>query len=121
MGSLIIKEVVNELLSKGLDKAKVLLLAGIRSVPINYVLVNIRSPLSLAQRLTLSAISAGGVGVLVNVDRVAEQLRSRGHQGVQVRGLADSGWALQRKQHKPGDCTHVLSCGLSDAVKIGFG
>lgn len=30
MGSLIIKEVVNELLSKGLDKAKVLLLAGLR-------------------------------------------------------------------------------------------
>lgn len=30
MGSLIIKEVVNELLSKGLDKAKVLLLAGAR-------------------------------------------------------------------------------------------
>lgn len=36
MGSLIIKEVVNELLSKGLDKAKVLLLAGVRSVLINY-------------------------------------------------------------------------------------
>lgn len=30
MGSLIIEEVVNELLSKGLDKAKVLLLAGVR-------------------------------------------------------------------------------------------
>lgn len=32
MGSLIIKEVVNELLTKGLDNAKVLLLAGSRSV-----------------------------------------------------------------------------------------
>lgn len=32
MGSLIIKEVVKELLTKGLDKAKVLLLAGSRSV-----------------------------------------------------------------------------------------
>lgn len=31
MGSLIIKEVVNELLMKGLDNAKVLLLAGSRS------------------------------------------------------------------------------------------
>ena len=30
MGSLIIKEVVNELLMKGLDKAKVLLVAGRR-------------------------------------------------------------------------------------------
>uniref|UniRef100_H2U3J2 Notum, palmitoleoyl-protein carboxylesterase n=1 Tax=Takifugu rubripes TaxID=31033 RepID=H2U3J2_TAKRU len=93
MGSLIIKEVVNELLSKGLDKAKVLLLAG---------------------------ISAGGVGVLVNVDRVEEQLRSQGHQGVQVRGLSDSGWILQTEQYKQGDCTHVLSCGPNDMVKIGF-
>lgn len=32
MGSLIIREVVNELLTKGLDSAKVLLLAGSRSV-----------------------------------------------------------------------------------------
>lgn len=32
MGSLIIREVVNELLTKGLDNAKVLLLAGSRSV-----------------------------------------------------------------------------------------
>lgn len=35
MGSLIIKEVVNELLTKGLDKAKVLLLAGSRSVKVS--------------------------------------------------------------------------------------
>lgn len=75
----------------------------------------------MTDRLTLSAISAGGIGVLVNVDHVAEQLRSQGHQGVQVRGLADSGWALQRKQYKPGDCTHVLSCGISHVVKTGFG
>lgn len=34
MGSLIIKEVVNKLLTKGLDKAKVLLLAGSRSVTV---------------------------------------------------------------------------------------
>lgn len=37
MGSLIIKEVVNELLTKGLDKAKVLLLAGSRSVKVSCV------------------------------------------------------------------------------------
>lgn len=32
MGSLIVKEVVNELLTKGLEKAEILLLAGSRSV-----------------------------------------------------------------------------------------
>ncbi|KAG9340475.1 hypothetical protein JZ751_021588 [Albula glossodonta] len=35
---------------------------------------------------------AGGTGVLLNVDRVAEQLEGLGHMGVQVRGLSDSGW-----------------------------
>ncbi|CAG06023.1 unnamed protein product, partial [Tetraodon nigroviridis] len=92
MGALIIKEVVKELLLKGLDKAKVLLLAG---------------------------VSAGGIGVLVNVDQVAEQLRSQGHRGVQVRGLSDSGWFLERGQYKPGDCAVVQSCGLIDAAQLG--
>lgn len=35
MGSLIIKEVVNELLTKGLENAKVLLLAGSRLVQLH--------------------------------------------------------------------------------------
>lgn len=68
----------------------------------------------------LASFSAGGIGVLLNVDHVEEQLRSQGHQGVQVRGLSDSGWVLERKQYKPGDCTHVQSCGPTDAVKLGF-
>uniref|UniRef100_A0A3Q4AYU2 Notum, palmitoleoyl-protein carboxylesterase n=1 Tax=Mola mola TaxID=94237 RepID=A0A3Q4AYU2_MOLML len=90
MGSLIIREVVNELLTKGLDKAQVLLLAG---------------------------SSSGGIGVLVNVDHVAQQLESQGHRGVQVRGLSDSGWVVERKKYKFGDCTDILNCGPISLVK----
>ncbi|KAK1886384.1 Palmitoleoyl-protein carboxylesterase notum1a [Dissostichus eleginoides] len=93
MGSLIIKEVVNELLTKGLDNAKVLLLAG---------------------------SSAGGTGVLLNVDRVAEQLESLGHGGVQVRGLADSGWFLDNKQYKITACLDTISCAPTEAIKRGI-
>ncbi|XP_042287270.1 inactive palmitoleoyl-protein carboxylesterase notum1b isoform X2 [Thunnus albacares] len=93
MGSLIIKEVVNELLTKGLDNAKVLLLAG---------------------------SSAGGTGVLLNVDHVAEQLESQGHRGVQVRGLADSGWFLDNKQYKFTDCLDTISCAPTEAIKRGI-
>lgn len=75
----------------------------------------------MRDRFTLPAISAGGTGVLVNVDHVEEQLRSQGHQGVQVRGLSDSGWILHREQYKQGDCTDVLSCGPIEAAKISFG
>ncbi|TNM85448.1 hypothetical protein fugu_007719 [Takifugu bimaculatus] len=90
LGALIIKEVVKELLSKGLDQAEVLILTG---------------------------SSAGAIGVLVNVDHVAEQLQTLGHQAVQVRGLSDSGWILDRKNYKFGDCLHVLNCGPIDSVK----
>ncbi|XP_068448598.1 inactive palmitoleoyl-protein carboxylesterase notum1b isoform X2 [Clinocottus analis] len=93
MGSLIIKEVVNELLTKGLDNAKVLLLAG---------------------------SSAGGTGVLLNVDQVAAQLDSQGHRGVQVRGLADSGWFLDNKQYKFTDCLDPISCAPTEAIKRGI-
>ncbi|XP_053712558.1 palmitoleoyl-protein carboxylesterase notum1a-like [Synchiropus splendidus] len=92
MGSLIIKEVVKELLSKGLDHAKVLLLAG---------------------------SSAGGTGVLLNVDQVAKQLEVQGHTGVQVRGLVDSGWFLDNKQYKYSDCLDPISCAPTEAIKRG--
>lgn len=135
MGSLIIKEVVNELLSKGLDKAKVLILAGLRWVLTNYFLINLDPPWVCGRgnqprdnsrpsqqqlSLALSVISAGGIGVLVNLDHVDEQLRSLGHRGVQVRGLSDSGWFLETKQYKAGDCTHVYSCGPIKAAKLAF-
>uniref|UniRef100_A0A8C7K0I1 Notum, palmitoleoyl-protein carboxylesterase n=1 Tax=Oncorhynchus kisutch TaxID=8019 RepID=A0A8C7K0I1_ONCKI len=93
MGSVIIKEVVNELLTKGLDSAKVLLLAG---------------------------SSAGGTGVLLNVDRVAEHLESRGQGEIQVRGLADSGWFLDNKQYRSTDCHSTISCDPTEAIRRGI-
>uniref|UniRef100_A0A3Q3B859 Notum, palmitoleoyl-protein carboxylesterase n=1 Tax=Kryptolebias marmoratus TaxID=37003 RepID=A0A3Q3B859_KRYMA len=93
MGSLIVKEVVNELLTKGLQNAKVLLLAG---------------------------SSAGGTGVLLNVDHVAEHLESEGHSGVQVRGVVDSGWFLDNKQYKLTDCLDTISCAPTEAIKRGI-
>ncbi|KAM3864935.1 inactive palmitoleoyl-protein carboxylesterase notum1b [Diretmus argenteus] len=93
MGSVIIKEVVNELLTKGLDNAKVLLLAG---------------------------TSAGGIGVLLNVDHVAQQLEAQGYPGVQVRGLADSGWFLDNKQYRLTDCMDTMTCAPTEAIKRGI-
>ncbi|XP_048871491.1 inactive palmitoleoyl-protein carboxylesterase notum1b [Brienomyrus brachyistius] len=93
MGSLIIKEVVKELLTKGLEGAKLLLLAG---------------------------SSAGGTGVLLNVDRVAEQLEELGHTGIQVRGLSDSGWFLDNKQYRCTDCSDPISCPPTEAIRRGI-
>ncbi|KAK2504114.1 hypothetical protein MC885_011182 [Smutsia gigantea] len=93
MGTLIIQEVVRELLGKGLSGAKVLLLAG---------------------------SSAGGTGVLLNVDRVAEQLQELGYPAVQVRGLADSGWFLDNKQYRGTDCIDTITCAPTEAIRRGI-
>ncbi|XP_059989467.1 palmitoleoyl-protein carboxylesterase NOTUM isoform X2 [Lagenorhynchus albirostris] len=93
MGALIIQEVVRELLGKGLSGAKVLLLAG---------------------------SSAGGTGVLLNVDRVAEQLEELGYPAIQVRGLADSGWFLDNKQYRRTDCIDTITCAPTEAIRRGI-
>ncbi|KAH0629418.1 hypothetical protein JD844_011479 [Phrynosoma platyrhinos] len=93
MGALIIQEVVKELVGKGLGNAKVLLLAG---------------------------SSAGGTGVLLNVDRVAEQLEQMGYPGIQVRGLADSGWFLDNKQYRRTDCIDTITCAPTEAIRRGI-
>uniref|UniRef100_A0A8C4LA51 Notum, palmitoleoyl-protein carboxylesterase n=1 Tax=Equus asinus TaxID=9793 RepID=A0A8C4LA51_EQUAS len=93
MGALIIREVVQELLGRGLNGAKVLLLAG---------------------------SSAGGTGVLLNVDRVAEQLEELGYPAIQVRGLADSGWFLDNKQYRRTDCIDTITCAPTEAIRRGI-
>ncbi|XP_012410336.1 palmitoleoyl-protein carboxylesterase NOTUM [Trichechus manatus latirostris] len=64
--------------------------------------------------------SAGGIGVLLNVDRVAEQLEELGYPAIQVRGLVDSGWFLDNKQYRPTDCIDTVACAPTEAVRRGI-
>lgn len=66
LGTRILDRVIEELLSEGLSIARHLLLAG---------------------------SSAGGIGVILNLDRIAKNLKMAGFN-VHVRGLTDSGWYL---------------------------
>lgn len=109
-GKQIIEQVIIDLLSKGLYNAKSLLFSG---------------------------SSAGAVGVLINLDRVADLLRSLGST-VSVRGIADSGWFLDNEPFdfnsiidKPGgqkagrskktsECTDTHSCAPVEMVKQGI-
>ncbi|RVE75694.1 hypothetical protein OJAV_G00001530 [Oryzias javanicus] len=92
MGSLIIREVIKDLIPKGIKMAKVIMLAG---------------------------TSAGGTGVLLNIERVASQLGQLG-MDAQVRGLVDSGWFLESKQERPTNCPETVSCSPEDAIKNGL-
>ncbi|XP_029432748.1 palmitoleoyl-protein carboxylesterase notum2-like [Rhinatrema bivittatum] len=94
MGSMIIQEVIRDLVPKGIKQAKVVMLAG---------------------------TSAGGTGVLLNIERVAalllEELEA---EAVQVRGLVDSGWFLDIKPPRQSDCVDSAFCAPTDAIKKGL-
>ncbi|ESO88928.1 hypothetical protein LOTGIDRAFT_106761 [Lottia gigantea] len=94
MGSLILEEVIKELLKKGLRNAKKMLLVG---------------------------SSAGGTGVLINLDRVADQVRKRAPK-VEVRGVVDAGWFLDNEPFKPSPCRDAYTCsptvGISKGVEV---
>ncbi|XP_071374416.1 carboxylesterase notum2 [Centroberyx affinis] len=92
MGSLIIREVIKDLIPKGIKQAKIVMLTG---------------------------TSAGGTGVLLNIERVATQLEQLGGEA-QVRGLVDSGWFLESKQQRSPDCPETVSCSPEDAIKRGL-
>ncbi|MBN3303876.1 carboxylesterase notum2 [Amia ocellicauda] len=92
MGSLIVREVIKELVAKGIKQAKVVMLAG---------------------------TSAGGMGVLLNIDKVSSLLEQLGSEA-QVRGLVDSGWFLESKQPRSPECPDSASCTPTDAIKKGL-
>ncbi|XP_023965428.2 palmitoleoyl-protein carboxylesterase notum2-like isoform X3 [Chrysemys picta bellii] len=93
MGSLIIQEVIKDLVPKGIKQAKVVLLAG---------------------------ESAGGTGVLLNLERVAALLEELEAEAVQVRGLVDSGWFLDIKHPRQSNCSDAASCAPVGAIKKGL-
>ncbi|KAH7938447.1 hypothetical protein HPB49_023716 [Dermacentor silvarum] len=92
MGSLILQSVVRELLGRGLYEGKLLLLAG---------------------------SSAGGAGVLLNVDRIADLLASLGSK-VKVRGVVDSGWFLDNDPFEARECLEPYSCAPVETIKRGI-
>lgn len=94
MGSVIIQNVVEDLLtSKGLGTARTIFLSG---------------------------SSAGGAGVFLNIDRVADYLRSVGHRA-KIRGIADSGWFMDNEPfEKQNLCTEVHNCNVVTSIQSGF-
>ncbi|KAI8115625.1 Palmitoleoyl-protein carboxylesterase NOTUM [Lucilia cuprina] len=89
MGALILKQVIADLIPMGLGR-----------VP--------------GAELLLVGSSAGGLGVMLNLDRITNYLQQERNLQVTVRGVSDSGWFLDREPYTP---SAVAS---SDAVRQGW-
>lgn len=92
LGTRIIDKVIELLLPQGLYRARHLLLAG---------------------------SSAGGIGVMLNLDRVATKLAQLGSK-VHVRGLTDSGWYRSDNPLQKVTCkTNPSECSPSKVIEQG--
>ncbi|XP_055376229.1 palmitoleoyl-protein carboxylesterase NOTUM [Condylostylus longicornis] len=89
MGSLIIKQVIADLIPLGLGG------------PAN-------------SELLLVGSSAGGLGVMLNLDRVSHFIHNEKNLKVLVRGVSDSGWFLDREPYTPG------AVAASEGVRQGW-
>lgn len=89
MGSLILRQVITDLIPMGLGR-----------VP--------------GAELLLVGSSAGGLGVMLNLDRIRHFLQNERNLQVTVRGVSDSGWFLDREPYTP------AAVASSEAVRQGW-
>ncbi|XP_039965268.1 palmitoleoyl-protein carboxylesterase NOTUM [Bactrocera tryoni] len=89
MGAVILRNVIAELIPLGLGR-----------IP--------------GAELLLVGSSAGGLGVMLNLDRITNYLQQERKLMVTVRGVSDSGWFLDREPYTP------ATVGSSEAVRQGW-
>lgn len=89
MGAVILRNVIAELIPLGLGR-----------IP--------------GAELLLVGSSAGGLGVILNLDRISNYLQQERKLLVTVRGVSDSGWFLDREPYTPS------TVGSSEAVRQGW-
>uniref|UniRef100_A0A182FI10 Uncharacterized protein n=2 Tax=Anopheles albimanus TaxID=7167 RepID=A0A182FI10_ANOAL len=89
MGSLIVRQVMSDLIPLGLGHSQ-------------------------GADLLMAGSSAGGLGVMLNLDKVRTFLQNERGLKVSVRGVSDSGWFLDREPYTPG------AVAASEAVRQGW-
>ncbi|XP_062542705.1 palmitoleoyl-protein carboxylesterase NOTUM [Armigeres subalbatus] len=89
MGSLIVRQVMADLIPLGLGHSQ-------------------------GADLLMAGSSAGGLGVMLNLDKVRSFLQNEKGLNVAVRGVSDSGWFLDREPYTPG------AVAASEAVRQGW-
>lgn len=89
MGSLIVRQVISDLIPLGLGRVQ-------------------------GGELLMAGSSAGGLGVMLNLDKVKRYLRDEREIKISVRGVSDSGWFLDREPFAPG------AISAAEVVKQGW-
>uniref|UniRef100_T1E107 Notum n=1 Tax=Dendrocoelum lacteum TaxID=27895 RepID=T1E107_9PLAT len=64
--------------------------------------------------------SAGGIGVLLNIDRIARRIKKSFRRKIPVNGIVDSAWFLDYPAYRQSNCTHIYDCPPETAIQKGM-
>ncbi|CAH8287417.1 unnamed protein product, partial [Heterobilharzia americana] len=64
--------------------------------------------------------SAGGIGVLMNVDRLGRKLFSRIGHPVLVSGIIDSSWFIHIPAYQESKCVNAFECPPEEGIHRGM-
>nr|VZI27391.1 unnamed protein product [Spirometra erinaceieuropaei] len=77
-----------------------------------------------AKKVVIAGSSAGGIGTMMNLDRLARKLRKRSRHRVQVSGIVDSAWFLNYPTYsQPSyltNCTSIYDCSPEEGIHRGI-
>ncbi|THD28213.1 Protein notum [Fasciola hepatica] len=72
------------------------------------------------ERVVFAGSSAGGIGVLMNVDRLSRRLVQRLGYPVLVSGIIDSAWFIHTPAYRPAKCSNVFECPAEEGIHRGM-
>ncbi|VDP71169.1 unnamed protein product [Echinostoma caproni] len=72
------------------------------------------------ERVVFAGSSAGGIGVLMNVDRLSRRLVKRLGYPVLVSGIVDSAWFIHTPAYRPAKCSNVFECPAEEGIHRGM-
>nr|CAH8871774.1 unnamed protein product [Trichobilharzia regenti] len=72
------------------------------------------------EKVVFSGSSAGGIGVLMNVDRLARKLFTRIGHPVLVSGIIDSSWFIHIPAYQESKCINAFECPPEEGINRGM-
>ncbi|KAF7256806.1 hypothetical protein EG68_05630 [Paragonimus skrjabini miyazakii] len=71
-------------------------------------------------RVVFAGSSAGGIGVLMNVDRLSRKLVQRVGYPILVSGIIDSAWFIHIPAYRQSKCKNVFECPTEEGINRGL-
>ncbi|OON22916.1 hypothetical protein X801_01183, partial [Opisthorchis viverrini] len=72
------------------------------------------------QLKSFHSVSAGGIGVLMNIDRLRRRIVTKIGRPILVSGIVDSAWFIHIPAYRPSACSNIFECPAEEGIHRGM-